>query len=143
MKKFSFLFVVIILFGCNSKNTEQSDKNAILAVLNSQAKAWSNYNIEEFMEGYWQSDSLKFYGANGITYGWQSTLDNYKKRYPTKDSTGELTFKINAISKINSEAYYVMGEYYLTRPIGDTNGIFMVIFKKIDGHWKIIADTSC
>ena len=52
-------------------------------------------------------------------------------------------FKINDISKIKEEAYFVMGEYYLTRKVGNANGVFMIIFKKIDGEWKIIADTSC
>jgi ketosteroid isomerase-like protein len=95
------------------------------------------------MEGYWKNDSLKFYGANGITHGWENTLENYKKGYPTKEHTGTLKFKINAISEINTDAYYVMGEFFLKRSVGDANGIFMIIFKKIDGEWKIIADTSC
>ena len=56
---------------------------------------------------------------------------------------GSLKFKINDISKINDDAYYVMGEYILTRTVGNANGIFMIIFRKIDGVWKIIADTSC
>lgn len=38
--------------------------------------------------------------------------------------------------------YYVMGEYHLTRNVGDTNGIFMLVVKQIDGEWKVIADTS-
>ena len=31
------------------------------------------------MEGYWKSESLKFYGANGVTYGWDNTLERYQK----------------------------------------------------------------
>ena len=38
-----------------------------------------NGNLEEFMSFYWKSDSLMFIGKNGIQYGWQKTLDNYKK----------------------------------------------------------------
>lgn len=143
MKKIILLIVLFSFSSSYSQNNEQQDKEEILRILDSQAAAWSNYNIEKFMEGYWKNDSLKFYGANGITYGWKNTLDNYKKRYPTRDHTGILTFKINDISKINEDAYYVMGSYYLKRVIGDANGIFMIIFKKINGKWKIIADTSC
>jgi hypothetical protein len=36
-----------------------------------------------------------------------------------------------------------MGEYFLSRTVGDANGVFMIIFKKIDGAWKIVADMSC
>ena len=94
------------------------------------------------MEGYWKSDSLKFYGKSGVTHGWDNTLQRYEKGYPSKDHTGNLKFVIHEISPIEKESYYVLGEFYLTREAGDANGIFMIILKKIDGSWKIIADTS-
>jgi hypothetical protein len=36
-----------------------------------------------------------------------------------------------------------MGAFHLKRNVGDANGIFMIIFKKINDEWKIVADTSC
>lgn len=111
--------------------------------MDAQQKAWSKHDLEGFMQGYWKSDSLKFYGSNGVTLGWEKTLSNYKKGYPTAEHSGTLNFKINDISKINEGAYFVMGEYHLTRKVGDANGVFMIIFKKINGEWKIVADTSC
>lgn len=143
MKNIIFLFVLIVTFSCSSNSTETDDKKAILGILETQRKAWSNHDIEGFMEGYWKNDSLKFYGSNGVTYGWKNTFASYKKRYPTKDHTGILSFKIKDVSKINDGAYFVMGEYHIIRPVGNANGVFMLIFKKIDGKWKIIADTSC
>ena len=143
MKKIILLFCFISFVSCHSQTTETEDKEAIISVMKLQEKAWSNNDLEGFMQGYWKSDSLKFYGSNGLTKGWQQTLDNYKKGYPTKEHSGILNFKINDISKINDGSYWVMGEYYLQRTVGDANGIFMIIFKKINGEWKIIADTSC
>ena len=132
------------MISCSkTPTTEQEDKTAILAIMKAQQEAWSSHDIEGFMEGYWKSDSLKFYGSNGLTYGWDKTLANYKRGYPTKEHTGILNFKINDISRIENESYFVMGEYHLTRTIGDANGVFMIIFQKIDGEWKIVADTSC
>jgi len=119
------------------------EKEAIRAIITQQQEDWSNGDLEGFMDGYWKSDSLKFYSSRGITYGWNNTLENYIKGYPTKAHSGTLNFKINDISKIEEEAYFVMGEYKLSREIGDANGVFMIIFKKIDGVWKIIADMSC
>lgn len=143
IKRFFYLTIPLLLtFSCNSFN-EENDKATILSIMKAQEVAWSNHDIDAFMEGYWKNDSLKFYGASGLTYGWQKTLDNYKKRYPTKNETGNLKFKINSISKISNDSYYVMGEYHLTRPIGNANGVFMIIFKRINGQWKIVADTSC
>ena len=145
MKKIILLFALALVVASCATNTttEQEDKTAILEVLKTQEKAWSNHDLEGFMQGYWKNDSLKFYGSNGLTYGWDKTLANYKRGYPTKDHSGTLNFKINDISKIQDGAYFVMGEYHLTRKVGDANGVFMIIFKKIDGEWKIVADTSC
>ena len=143
MKRALMLILPIILFSCQDQTTEADDKQAILKVMQLQEQAWSNNDLEGFMEGYWKNDSLKFYGSNGLTRGWQQTLDNYKKGYPTKEHSGTLTFKINDISKIDDMSYWVMGEYSLKRSVGDANGIFLIVFKKIKGKWKIVADMSC
>ncbi len=143
MKKLVLLFCFISLVSCQSQTSEQEDKEAILSVMELQEKAWSNNDLEGFMKGYWKSDSLKFFGSSGLTKGWQQTLDNYKKGYPTKEHSGTLNFTIKDISKIDDGSYWVMGEYHLKRSVGDANGVFMIIFKKIDGEWKIVADMSC
>ncbi|CAM1341270.1 YybH family protein [Tenacibaculum aestuarii] len=148
MKKFVSIFLFVVVFvSCKQEATktvsEETEKQEILLVMKAQEEAWSKHDLEGFMQGYWKSDSLKFYGRKGVTFGWQKTLDNYKKGYPTKEHSGTLTFKINDISKITEGAYSVMGEYHLKRPVGDADGVFMIIFKKIQGEWKIIADTSC
>ena len=122
---------------------QAEDKQAILAVMKAQEQAWSQNDLEGFMQGYWKNDSLKFYGSSGITYGRDQTLANYKKGYPTKEHSGTLTFTVHDISEISRDAYWVMGEYFLQRKVGDANGIFMIIFKKIDEEWKIVSDMSC
>jgi hypothetical protein len=142
IRKLLILAIAISLASC-SQTDEKADRETILSILKTQEQAWNNYDLEGFMEGYWKSDSLKFYGGSGLTYGWDQTLKNYHKRYPSKDHTGTLKFVINDMTKIQNESYYVMGEYHLTRNVGDANGIFMIIFRKIDGQWKIVADTSC
>ncbi|MBL4905084.1 MAG: nuclear transport factor 2 family protein [Flavobacteriaceae bacterium] len=143
MKKIALIYCLLFTVIGYSQSSESEEKEAILNIMKIQEKAWSNHDLEGFMQGYWKSDSLKFYGSSGLTYGWKKTLANYKKGYPTKDHSGTLKFKINDISKISNGSYFVMGEYHLTRKVGNGNGVFMIIFKKINGKWKIIADTSC
>lgn len=142
MKKILLSLILISSLSGMSQTKEEKDKTAILAVMNAQEEAWSNGDIEGFMEGYIKSDNLKFYGQNGVTSGWDNTLANYKRNYPSKEHTGKLSFTISTISKIEKNSYYVMGQYYLKRSVGNANGYFMIIFKKIKGQWKIIADTS-
>lgn len=124
--------------------TDMNDAEAgIRLVMEAQEIAWNKHDLEGFMEGYWKSDQLKFYGANGLTLGWEQTLANYKRNYPTSAESGTLNFVINDISPIEDNTYWVMGEFHLERSIGNADGVFMIIFKKIDGQWKIIADMTC
>ena len=156
MKKLLFLVSITCVLSCSSQvsndtnnkteviqTTEAEDKAAIISVMKLQEAAWSENDLEGFMKGYWKSDSLKFYGSKGLTRGWQQTLDNYKKGYPSKEHSGTLNFTVEDISKIEDGNYWVMGQYYLKRSVGDANGVFIIIFKKIDGEWKIVADMSC
>ncbi|WP_299128144.1 DUF4440 domain-containing protein [uncultured Winogradskyella sp.] len=155
MKLLFKLIMLIVFTSCISVKADDTannsnfdtDKNSaeagIRLVLEQQEKAWNNHDLEGFMEGYWKSEDLKFYGSNGLTRGWDNTLARYKKNYPTKAESGTLNFVINDISKIEGDNYWVMGEYHLKRGVGDADGIFIIIFKKINGEWKIVADMSC
>lgn len=142
MKKLLIFFWLITTLTAFSQ-TEAADKKAILSVLKTQENAWNQNDLEGFMQGYWKSDSLKFYGTKGVTSGWQKTLENYKKGYPSNEYTGILNFTIEAITKIEENSYYVMGQFHLVRNVGNANGVFLIIFRKIEDEWKIIADLSC
>lgn len=142
MKKLLLLLFLITTLNVISQ-TEAADKEAILSVLKAQEKAWNQFDLEGYMQGYWKSDSLKFYGSKGLTKGWEKTLENYKKGYPSKEYTGTLKFTVDAITKIEENSYHVMGQYHLVRNVGNANGVFLIIFKKIEGEWRIVADMSC
>ena len=138
------LFLLVLPFITNGQDREwTTNQKEILAVIDTQKEAWNNYDLEGFMEGYWKSEELKFYGNSGVTYGWDNTLARYKRSYPDKEHTGTLNFVIKEISPIEKNSYYVLGEFHLKRDVGDADGIFMIILKKIKGEWKIISDTSC
>ncbi|UWX56282.1 DUF4440 domain-containing protein [Maribacter litopenaei] len=142
--RYLFLALIMLLgLSCTNHRNDLEDINQIKKILSDQQQSWTKGGIEGFMSGYLKSDSLKFYSGAKLSKGWQNTLDNYQIRYPTKSHTGTLNFKIADISKINDDAYWVMGEYYLKREVGDATGTFLIIFKRIDGEWKIVADSSC
>ena len=94
------------------------------------------------MKTYWHSDSLMFIGKNGIKWGWQTTLENYKKGYPDTVAMGKLDFNILLVKKLSPEYYYVVGKWHLQRSIGDLIGHYDLLIRKIKGHWVIIADHS-
>ncbi len=141
--KYIALIICVFTFSLSfAQINKASEIKAIQKVLKKQRIAWSNNDLEAYMEGYWKSDSLAFYGKKGVTYGWEDTLDHYLTYYPTAAYTGKLSYKINAVTNIAPEAYYVLGEYHIKRDVGNADGFFMLVFKKIAGAWKIIADTT-
>ncbi len=143
MKKWLTFFLLLPSLNGMAQTKEEQDINAIKTIMHQQQQAWSNHDLEGFMKGYWKSDSLTYYSSGKVTKGWRTTLDNYKKGYPTKATTGKLNFQIDDIGKIDEDAYWLMGQYFLSSDSGDANGTFMIIFKRIDGEWKIVADSSC
>ncbi|HWY10060.1 MAG TPA: nuclear transport factor 2 family protein [Bacteroidia bacterium] len=105
-----------------------------------QEVAWNKANIDGFMQYYWNSDSLRFIGKSGITYGWQKTLDNYKKNYPSPEAMGILTFENITVEQLSQTHIFVIGKWDLKRKTGDVGGHYSLLWKKIKGKWVIVAD---
>ena len=119
---------------------QPKDEQAVRAVLQLQTTAWNQGNIDAFMQSYWKSDSLLFVGKTGPTYGWQNTLEGYKKRYPDTTAMGKLQFTLLQLKPLGTEYYFVLGKFHLQRTIGDLSGIFTLLFRKLHGQWVIISD---
>lgn len=138
-----FLLAIIIFLGFSSISIAQTkDEAAIRTMLTQQTISWNNGNLEEFMESYWRSDSLKFIGKNGLTYGWTTTLNNYKRNYPDTAAMGKLDFEIIEVKQLSDLYYFVIGKWHLARSIGDLGGHFTLLVKKINNKWLIVADHS-
>jgi ketosteroid isomerase-like protein len=136
MKKLIPAFLLIL----SSFLSRAQDKQAILAVMHNQELAWNHADVEGFMQGYWKSDSLVFVGKTAPAYGWQTTLDNYKKRYPGKAAMGQLKFTIMQVKVLDAVNAFVLGGWHLKRVKGDLGGYYTLWFKKIKGEWKIVCD---
>lgn len=140
------LFTLIILFSIAYLNQAQiiskTDKEEILNVLEAQRAAWNEGNLEKYMQGYWKSDSLRFIGKNGVRFGWDETLESYKKGYPTKDEMGNLTFNVISLEGIGEDVAFMIGKWSLTRKENNVFGHFSLIWKKIKGRWLITSDHS-
>ena len=136
--------VLLFFFALSalSSTAQSNDEMAIKQALNEQIAAWNQGNIERFMKTYWENDSLMFIGKGGVKYGWNNTLNNYKRNYPDTVAMGKLSFDILKISRLSPEYFYVVGKWHLQRSIGDLNGHYDLLFRKINGKWVIIADHS-
>jgi hypothetical protein len=130
------LLIPVLLFS------QTKDEKAILTILDNQTKAWNEGNLEKFMIGYWENDSLMYIGKKGVTYGYQSTLNSYKTNYAGRDNMGTLTFHILHMKPLGKKHYLVVGKWSLKRTVGDVGGHYTLTFEKQKGKWVVIADHS-
>lgn len=121
---------------------QSADEKEIRQTLHDQTVSWNKGDLESFMKGYWNNDSLMFVGKSGVTYGYQNTLANYKKNYNGVDQMGTLTFNLIKVERLSPEYYFVVGKWHLKRNAGDVGGHYNLLFRKIKGKWVIIADHS-
>jgi ketosteroid isomerase-like protein len=139
MKK---LFTILAILLLQISYAQNKDVKAIQSILDQQTKSWNKGDLDAFMVGYLQSDSLVFIGKAGPKYGYENTLANYKKSYPDTSHMGKLHFDIVSIKPLNTDHYFVIGKWHLVRTVGNLDGIFTLVFKKTKDGWKIIADHS-
>jgi ketosteroid isomerase-like protein len=138
MKRTTRILLLFTLISLESIGQEAE----IRSLLQKQTEAWNRGDIEGFMEGYWKNDSLMFIGKSGITYGWQQTLDNYKRGYPDKTAMGQLTFTLIEMKSLSKKYFSVVGKWHLKRTIGDIGGHYTLLMKKIKGKWVVVSDHS-
>lgn len=136
------LFYLLTAFLLASCSDSEADKAAILDSMRQSQEYWNNGDLENFMHNYWKSDSLKFIGKTGITYGWQASLDRYLKSYPDKSKQGRLKFDFLHLDQVENNHYFQVGKYTLYREADTLSGHFTLLWQKIDGEWKIVADHS-
>jgi ketosteroid isomerase-like protein len=136
---FILLFAAAPSFGQSAKEISKI-KTDIVAVMDEQAAAWNRGDVEAFMRGYWNSSDLVFVSGDGVTRGWQPTLDRYKKTYNSREKMGALKFSDLQIDVISKNAAVVLGSWALTRAGDNPKGKFTLIFRKFSDGWRIIHD---
>jgi len=137
-----FILSLILLIGPVTAIRAQQPERAIKYLMQQQTESWNKGDLEGFMQTYWKSDSLVFIGKHGPTYGWQKTLDRYKQSYPDTASMGKLDFNLLELRPLSPQLYFVVGKWHLKRSVGDLEGHFSLLIRKVGKTWKIIADHS-
>ena len=113
---------------------------AIRAVLQQQEAAWNRGDIEAFMEGYVETDSLRFASGGTEQRGWQATLERYHRVYPDRAAMGTLTFDLRDVRLLSPRWAVVFGAYRLERAEDRPSGLFTLLFEKRPEGWRIVHD---
>lgn len=140
MNQTRFLLASVLILVSNLVQAQTKTEKEILRVIELQKECWNSGNIYCFMHFYHKSDSLKFVGKSGVTYGWDNTLNNYLKSYPDTATMGKLEFTILHMERMSAHKYLVTGKWNLTRSKGNVGGYFTLVFRKIEGRWHIVYD---
>ena len=142
MKKliFKILLFYFVIFLTRCKSTNNCDE--IYDLMQEQEESWNKGNIDDFMNKYWNNDSLIFLGKSGINYGWKKTISNYKNSHKNKNEMGRLEFKNILCKPINKSTHVIAGKWSIFREdsIRNIGGYYSLIWVKKDKVWKIIYD---
>ena len=148
MKKLLLVLLLMSLAFWAGKSIDGSDynlsgssvKGGVVDVLRRQEAAWNSGDIDAFMEEYWKSDMLRFASGGTVKYGWQTTLDRYKERYPDKETMGKLEFTEVNIEILSGTGAIVAGRWKLNREADTPNGLFTLHMRKENDRWIIVSD---
>jgi ketosteroid isomerase-like protein len=131
-----------------AKAPEGVERAAIQKVLDDQAEAWNQGDLEGYMNGYWQDQDspdqkLTFYSGGDKTSGWQETYERYRRKYKSEPDSdmGQVKFSEVDIQLLGGDSALVRGRWHLERknkePVG---GLFTLLFQKKAQHWFIVHD---
>lgn len=138
------LLALVIAFSASAfgqTETKTPDhKSSILKVMNEQVEAWNRGDIKGFMEGYWNSEEMRFVSGNSVSKGWQAAYDRYKVGYDTREKMGKLLFSEIEVTALDQNSAFVTGRFTLERVDDKPTGLFTLIFRKIEGKWRIVLD---
>lgn len=127
--------------ACNQKDqSEISALNAIEAAMAEQERSWSNGDIEGFMSHYEKSADLSFASKNGLTKGYDTLLNRYRKSYPGEEEMGELIFELLEHRNLGNDYMLIVGSWKLLNNQKNPSGYFSLVWKKTSSGWKIIHD---
>jgi ketosteroid isomerase-like protein len=140
MRNWLFTVMLVTISLC-TKAQSSKDQETIYATMNRQMSDWNRGDIDAFMNGYWESDSLMFVGKAGITQGYKATHARYLKSYPDRATMGTLKFTYLSLTFPGNGVAFLVGKFHLTRPEkGNLEGHYSLLWKKINGKWVVICD---
>ncbi|MEM8677767.1 MAG: DUF4440 domain-containing protein [Planctomycetota bacterium] len=135
----SLAFLAVMLVGAHPAAADQTQEEAIRAMLHAQVTAWNEGDLSGFMSGYWNSDGLTFSSGGRITRGWQPTLERYQARYDTREKMGQLTFSDLEIRPLGDDYAFALGRWKLDKR-ESMQGNFTLVLKRTPQGWVIMHD---
>jgi len=157
----SFFLFTLLASGCGEpdsaaiENAELDVIGEIEALLNAQGEDWSRGDLEAFTSIY--SDNCVYLSTSGMVEGREALLQRYRNRYPDEAARGRLTLDIMEIrpafvtvrsvlpvlKSSDIGGVSVVARWTLSYPDRDAStGLTLLVFRRIEGKWRIVHDAS-
>lgn len=150
MKNYLYLIATMLLMAsCQDEEhrigdfeniPESNSREEITDMLRNQQDAWNQGDVNGFMNYYLNSEDLTFAGSGGVTKGHEEVLRRYLNKYDTPEKMGTLKFNILEFEELSATSAFVIGKWALERSPDNPSGYFTLVWKKVNGEWKIIHD---
>ena len=132
-------------------------RQAVSAVLADQVDAWNAADLDRYMAGYAQTDSLRFASGGNVRQGWDAALAAYRAGYTDAAAMGTLTF---SAPEAPTEPIYItplceqpgaaprwalaFGRWHLARA-GEAaadapQGLFTLLVERRPEGWRVVHD---
>lgn len=143
--------VLLVCTGCVTDDPEAprtadaasgGAEQAVRDLLQDQVDAWNQGSIRRFMEGYAQTDTLRFASGGNVWRGWEQTLQRYEETYSDEGLMGTLEFSDLEIWPVSEDFVVVFGRWQLRRSESYTNigGLFTLLVERGPDGWRIVHD---
>jgi ketosteroid isomerase-like protein len=133
--------VAMVACGGERRGFGPKDREAVVAVLETQQAAWNRGDLDGFMAGYERGDDLVFTSGGHVRRGWDETIAKYRAKYGSAPETmGKLAFEILGVQPVGADGAVVLGRWTLTDTPNAGGGIFSVVLERRADGWKVIHD---
>ncbi len=127
----------------------------VLAALAKQAADWNRGDLAAFCSVY--ADDATFASPSGVTTGREGALERYRKRYPDRAAMGTLTLEPvdvrtpwgNEVTLLGDAmpgrvtTVTVLAKWSIARTgAAPSAGHTLLVFRRLEGQWKIVQDAS-
>ena len=137
------IMIAVLLSGCGESGGEYelAVREEIGSAMKEQVDSWNSGELAGFMKYYWHSEEMTFHGGKRRLQGWETLNSMYIETY-SGEQRGILEFSGVEINAISPESAYVLGDWKVELPDTVKQGKFTLIWRKIDGGWRIVHDHS-
>ncbi|MBX9723084.1 MAG: nuclear transport factor 2 family protein [Candidatus Obscuribacterales bacterium] len=132
---------IVFAFPYLAESKSSSAKDDVAAVLQLQADAWNQGDLDKFMSAYLNSEETSYTSGGTEVWGYKALHDRYQNKYGKSPETmGKLSFSDLKCFDLGSKNELAIGRWHLELKTTTLDGVFSLVLVKSKDGWKILHD---